>query len=484
MLSSLPIRIRLTLLYSAMFASAALLLCMTNLWMLKQSADEAEYHELQERADDVRAVLQHEKSNLTAQQLGDELAAIYDLKDDGKYLQVRDEEGNWVFRSKRMIAEDSELLFPDRLPARGLITGFHQKNHDVRILSYPIVVNQKRYSVQTGIVLDKSIALLASFRAKILFLAPIVILLAGAGGHAMSRTALSPVAALAAEARRINERNLGTRLPVPIAKDEISDLSLTLNQMLERIEQAFATVRTFTGNASHELRTPISLLRTELEVALYRPRSAEEYRTTLGHLHEEVLRMSGLVESLLALARADGGAEVIALNPIRLDALLHQAADTWRHATNQAMLDFAVEVPDADIFVLGDENTIQRLLSILLENATKYTAPGGSIKLSAVAERERILISVRDTGFGIAPEHKLRIFDRFYRTTPSGGSQEGGSGLGLSLAKWIADLHGTELVVESEPGHGSSFSFWLKIAERNPSSNQDWTASVRVVNRV
>ena len=450
--------------------------------MLKQSAGEAGYHELQERADDVRAVLQHENSNLTIQQLSDELAAIYDLKDDGKYLQVRDEGGNWIFRSKRMIAENPYLPAPDRLPSRGLIAEFRQANHQVRILSCPIVVGQKHYSVQTGIALDKSITLLASFRAKILLLTPIVILLAAAGGHTMGRTALRPVAALAAEARRISERNLDTRLPVPPATDEISDLSHTLNQMLGRIEKAFATVRTFTGNASHELRTPIALLRTELEVALYRPRTAEEYRTTLGHLHDAVLRMTGLVENLLALARADGGAEAVALNPIRLDALLRKASQTWKQVMNQAMLNFAVEAVDEDVVVLADENGIQRLLSILLENASKYTALGGSIGVCAIAESERIKISVSDTGIGIAPEHKLRIFDRFYRAAPVGSSQTGGSGLGLSLAKWIADLHDTELIVESEPGRGSSFSFWLKKTDPDLSCTQDRAAGTKVVN--
>jgi signal transduction histidine kinase len=152
----------------------------------------------------------------------------------------------------------------------------------VRVLAYPIEVRGKRYSVQTGMALNNSLALLASFRNNLLFLTPIVILLAAIGGHLMSRKALRPVAALAAEARRINDHNLETRLPVSRAKDEISDLSRTLNQMVERIDKAFASVRRFTGNASHELRTPISLLRTEIEVALYRPRDGEEYRAILG----------------------------------------------------------------------------------------------------------------------------------------------------------------------------------------------------------
>ena len=128
-----------------------------------------------------------------------------------------------------------------------------------------------------------------------------MILLAAAGGHAMSRKALQPVAALSTEARRINDRNLSIRLPVPQTRDEISDLSQTLNQMLERIEKAFASVRAFTGNASHEIRTPLTLLRTELEVALYRPRTEEEYRETLENLHKQTVRMTNLVHDLMLI---------------------------------------------------------------------------------------------------------------------------------------------------------------------------------------
>jgi signal transduction histidine kinase len=332
----------------------------------------------------------------------------------------------------------------------------------VRILAYTVAAQGKRYAVQTGISMNKSMALLAGFRTGLLLLTPLVILLAAIAGHFMSRKALKPMAALAAEARRINDRNLDIRLPVPSAKDEISDLSRTLNQMLERIDKTFASVRTFTGNASHELRTPISLMRTEIEVALYRPRDAEEYRETLGHLHEQTVRMTGLVENLLSLARADGGAETITLAPIQVNVLFNQIAETWKNATNQAMLDFSTEILGEDLVLLGDSQGIPRLLSILLENASKYTPPGGVVKLSAAIDGERIVLSVRDTGIGIAPEHSLRIFDRFYRVTPAKENVPVGSGLGLALAKWIADRHGTVLKVESETGSGSCFSFSLK----------------------
>ena len=400
----MPIRIRLTFWYFAMFASAAGLLCVASLWMLQRSVDETEYHDLQERADDVRAVLVHEDSAYNLQQVSKDFAELYALKDDGKYLQVRDEQGNWIFRSKRMVAENPDLPAPSQLPKTGLIAQFHQGKHLVETLAYPINVLGKGYAVQTGMALDKSMNLIASFRTKLLLLTPIMILLAAAGGHAVSRKALRPVAVLAASARQINDRNLEVRLPVSRARDEVSDLSLTLNQMLERIDRAFASVRAFTGNASHELRTPIALLRTEIEIALNCPRGVEEYRATLGHLHEETMRMTTLLENLLSLARADGGAETIAFAPVRVNMLLRQTAETWKRAMDRAMLDFHVLIPGENPAVLGDEAGIRRLLSILLENASKFTPPGGSVRLYTTAREGRIVFSVQDTGFGGRPQ--------------------------------------------------------------------------------
>ncbi len=482
-MTSLPIRLRLTCWYFAMFASAATLLCLTSLWMLQRSVDETEYHEMQERVDDVRAVLGHEGADRNLQQLSSDLAAVYNLKDDGKYLQVRDEEGNWVFRSRRMIEENLELASPAGLPMSGSIVDFHQGVHHVRTLAFPIVARGQSYSVQTGITMDKSMALLANFRTNLLLLTPMMILLAAVGGHAMSRKALRPVAELSAEVQRINDRNLDTRLPISGAKDEISDLCRTLNQMLERIDKAFASVRAFTGNASHELRTPITLLRTEIEVALYRPRRADEYRATLRRLHEETVRITNLVENLLSLARADGGAETISIGPIQVSLLLHQVAEMWESTMNKSMLEFTAEIPDDRLVVLGDEHGVQRVLSILLENAAKFTPPGGVVRLYTTDDEAQVIFCVQDTGFGIAPEHKLRIFDRFYRAAPNGGSSGEGSGLGLALAKWIIERHGTGLSVESEPGCGSCFSFKLeKFNSIRPTPNSLtslWTDSER-----
>jgi len=472
-MKSLPIRVRLSLWYFAMFASAAMLLSATSLWMLHRSMDISEYHELQERAEDVQLVLQHEDPQESLDALQKNFEAIYSFKDDGKYLQVRDQDGAWIFRSRRMMLQNPDLPKPGNIPSEGAQSEFHQGTRFVRVLAYPIVVRGRIYSVQTGMALNKPTALFTMFRTDLLLLTPVVILLAALAGHLMSRKALKPVAALAAQARLINDRNLDMRLPVPNAVDEISDLSKTLNQMLERIDKAFASVRAFTGNASHELRTPISLMRTEIDVALFRPRNAEEYRETLMRVNEEAVRMTSLVENLLSLARADGGAEALSTAPVDLRNLFQIAVRTWTAPMRRAMLDFRMDIPAEEIVLLADASSIQRLLSILLENAAKYTPPGGSVVLSAAVAGPVIGISIRDTGMGIGEEDLPRIFDRFYRAAQPGDPSSRGSGLGLALAKWIAERHGTRISVESLPGRGSCFSFSLRTANSAPNAIGD-----------
>jgi heavy metal sensor kinase len=461
-MKALPIRMRLSLWYFAMFATAGCLLSIASWWMLRRTVDSTEMHDLQERAEDVQLLLAHENPGKTAADLTREFTEIYSIKDDGKWLQVLDQDGNWIYRSKRMVAENPRLPLPGLLPTEGTLAEFHQGTRFVRILAYPVTVRERKYSVQTGIALNKSMVLLNSFRADLLLLTPAVILLAALGGHWMSRKALRPVALLAAEARRITVRNLDTRLPVPNARDEISDLSHTLNQMLERIDNAFASVRAFTGNASHELRTPISLLRTEIEVALYRPRKPEEYRATLSRLHEETIRMTNLAEGLLSLARADGGAEALTMVPIELDSLFEKISHAWKKSMQLALIDFRVEIQSRDVAILGDPASVSRLLSILLENACKFTSPGGSVVLTAALAGGSVVLSVLDTGIGIPADDIPRIFDRFYRGAQTDLPNSRGSGLGLALGKWIAERHGAHLVVESEPGRGSRFSFSLE----------------------
>jgi heavy metal sensor kinase len=453
----MSIRLRLTLWYCAMFAAAAGLLSTTSWWMLRRSLVATEYHELQERAEDVQLLLTQLGPHADSTFLRQKFLEIYQVKDDGKYLQILDQDGQWIYRSKRMIDEGLRPDLPERLPPQGGVVEFHQGTRYVRALSYPIHANGRAYSVQTGIALNKSAALLSLFRMQLLLLTPAVLTLAAVGGHFMSRKALAPVAAIATEARRINDKNLETRLPIASTRDEISHLSETLNQMLERVEMGVRSIRDFTANAAHELRTPLALIRTEVEVALSLPRSAGEYREACEQVQLETVRMTALIDNLLMLARVDAETEGVRLQPVDTSQLARRVAEKWKNAMRLALLDFNQEITLEPLFVLADLDSVQRLLTILLDNAVRYTPPGGAVTLQVARSNGYVLFSVRDTGLGIAPEHQARVFDRFYRVDRT----RGGSGLGLALAKWIAEKHGTNISVTSAIGKGTAFQFSL-----------------------
>jgi signal transduction histidine kinase len=379
---------------------------------------------------------------------------------------VFDENGNWIFRSRRLVDAGLQFAAPDELPQRGTLVEFHQGTRYVRVLSYRIVANGQSYFVQTGLALNKSNALLSMYRVQLLFLTPAVLILAAVGGHFMSRKALAPVAAIATEARRINDKNLEIRLPVADTRDEISHLSETLNQMLERVDVGVQSIRDFTANAAHELRTPIALIRTEVEVALSLPRTSREYREACEQVQLETVRMTTLIDNLLMLARVDAETEGFRLVPVEATQLARRVADRWKHAMQRALLDFTLEMTPEPVMVTADSDSLQRLLTILLDNALHYTPPGGAVAIRVASGNDGFVqFSVRDTGIGIPPEHQARIFERFYRVDRS----RGGSGLGLALAKWIAEKHGTGISVISAVGRGAAFEFSLPEASSQPS---------------
>jgi heavy metal sensor kinase len=470
-MKSLPIRVRLTLWYSLAIAVTLFSIGLACLWMVHRAIGNLENEELEQRVRGVRRFLESRPPDETLEHLQAAITADYNVSHGNKWLQVIDEHGNWIYRSPHVAAAYPALALPQQAPADGSTFTYSAESRSVRALIEPISVHGTRYTVQTGMTLNRTLDILFNFRIHIFLLITAGLFVSSIAGHLMSRKALDPVSALAARARLINDRNLDVRLPVPDTADEISHLSTTLNQMLERIGKAFASVRAFTGDASHELRTPISLLRAEIEVALFRPRDGEEYRAVLGRLLDETVKMTSLVENLLFLARADGGAESLALAPIRIDALFRQVADTWQSAMSQAMLDFHVDCPRPDLVLVCNAQGVLRLLSILIENAVKYTPPGGAVTMRAMPASDRIDLSVQDTGIGIAAEHQVRIFDRFYRVAANRDTVPAGSGLGLALGRWIAERHGTELRVESEPGTGSRFSFSLQEADSAPAAS-------------
>ncbi len=312
-------------------------------------------------------------------------------------------------------------------------------------------------AVQTLLSQVASIALLHVFVRDVLILMPLILFLAALLGYWMSRKAIHPMSDLARLSRQVCDHSVNLRLPVASVNDEFSDISTTLNRMLNRVEASDHSIRDFTANASLELQTPVSLIRSEVDAALSSPRSNQQYRESFANVQQEVIHLSGVLDNMVMLARADAGTEILSFEVIDAGRLVRRIGEKWSSSMRQGLLEFHVETCCAPALIRADLVSIQRLLNILLENACRYTPPGGSITLSASADTERVLLEVRDTGIGISGEHLPRLFQRFYRVDSVRSRQLGGSGLGLALAKWIADQHQATFIVESEIGVGTCF---------------------------
>jgi heavy metal sensor kinase len=308
--------------------------------------------------------------------------------------------------------------------------------------------------------------MLEEFTWTALLASPLVLLLASAGGYWMSRRALEPVDRISRTAEEIGAQNLSQRLPLRSAGDELDRLSATLNAMFARLEAAFHRITQFTADASHELRTPVAIIRTTAELVRSKPRGQEEYTKALDRILAESERTSRLIDDLMLLARADAGADGIVQEPMNLAECLRGACAEVRVLAEYGKVCLEASLP-SDCTVSGDDQALRRLFLILLDNAIKYTPAGGAVRVNLAiddsADKRTAVVEVRDTGLGISPEDLPHIFERFYRAAKDRSRKTGGAGLGLSIARWITQRHGGEVLVESAPGTGSVFRVRLPV---------------------
>jgi signal transduction histidine kinase len=305
-----------------------------------------------------------------------------------------------------------------------------------------------------------------------LVVGPIVVLAAVLLGHWLAGTALRPVQGIMDEVEAITDgRSLHRRLAVPMSSDEVSRLALTVNGMLARLEQSFAGLRRFTADASHELKTPLMVLRAGVERALTDPRTPPEVMGSLDETLQQINQMGEMVENLLTLARADEGRAPLAMEPSDLCELLSEAAETAGILAEPAEVRVTTEVPDCPVAIAADRHRIRELLLNLVTNAIKYTPPGGDVHIGLAVQGDAAVITVRDSGIGIAPGDLPHIFERFWRADParSRTGDRPGTGLGLAITKWIAEAHGGSITVQSRPGRGTTFSVTLpRLAAAEP----------------
>ena len=248
---------------------------------------------------------------------------------------------------------------------------------------------------------------------------------------------------------------------MPDSRDELQQLSETLNEMLERIEESFSRTRQFTADASHELRAPMTLIYTAAQHALRRERSREDLVDSMQKILRESQRTTALIDDLLLLARGDAGKAPAALEILDAGPLLRDLAEQAAAMAAAKDISVSLELPSEALPVSANEAQLRRLLLILIDNALKYTPAGGRVTIQGSAGPTDVTISVADTGPGISPDDLPHVFERFWRADKVRSREAGGTGLGLTIAKQIAELHGAHLGVQSEVGRGSMFTIRL-----------------------
>jgi heavy metal sensor kinase len=337
-------------------------------------------------------------------------------------------------------------------------------DQEVRLYSRTLTSVGKPVAViQVGESLFTLHTLLHQLVAALLVVGFLVLAACAVGSYWLSGRSFAPMKRLAETARKIQAGDLHQRVPVPPVRDEMQYLAVTLNEMLDSLDESFSRQRRFVADASHELRTPVAVIRNKAEVALLRPRSRDDYCTVLQSIHAETERLSHLISDLLALARGDEGQARFEHETVRLNHLVESVAANADGLAEARDIHLSVQVSQP-VTLIGDEARLIQVIINLLDNAIRYTNAGGHVQVSLLATASQARLVVRDTGIGIASEHLPHLFERFYRADPArrrtGGS---GTGLGLAIVAWIVQEHGGAIGVESQVGRGSCFTVTLPL---------------------
>jgi heavy metal sensor kinase len=467
----LPIRLRLTLWYSSILLATLFLFAGTLYFGVRGALLTSVDGDLAARINGVEGYLRREVPRFDQTRIRDELeenvlvqasAANPDLEPlAGEMLQISDGHGRWYFQSRSM--QGLNLGAPNSSDENGLVSR-QVSGSTVRIQTVSLQVDGHAFVIQAATSMAALHTTLARIAQLIAWSIPLFVVAASAGGYWLSRWALAPVDRIIETSRAIGHHNLSQRLIVPRSRDELQRLSETLNEMIERIEQAFCRITRFTADTSHELRSPVAFIRTTAEYALLqprkprKPRKPREYQNAFAGVLREAERMTKLIEDLLLLARADSNQPVLIGAPMDARDVVFRAVEHSKIAARDKGINLRAELPEQPATMVGEPSALYRLLLILIENAIKYTESGGWVRTSVEVDARHTTARVQDSGIGIAEEELSLIFDRFYRSDKARQRDLGGAGLGLSIASTIADAHQTHIEVQSKLGDGSTFS--------------------------
>ena len=460
-----PLRTRITALYFAVLVVSFLSFAWISDFAFRNSIETTVNDAAKSNLDSVRGVLLRVSSKGSSE-VEDELNNLSGLWAGAGLLQVTNEKGVTIFQSKPFANPDRSLPIA---PAMKIL--FSTANLDAvqyRIVTTSVRTEAATFLVRAAVPTEPFDQAQDRFRLLLQRTLPVLIVLATILGYWLSGRALRPIKEIIATARGIGVRSLSVRLPAPKSRDELRLLTETLNQMLERIESSVKRIRQFTADASHDLRTPLAVIRSTAELALRRPRTDAQYRKALECNLMTSVETSYLIENLLMLARADSGAAGLEFRKIDLLPRLQKAVEETAILAACKNIQIDSTIRSSPMMVSADGVALDRVFRIVLENAVKYTPSGGQIGVVGRSNGQNSAeVEVRDTGIGIEEKDLPHIFERFYRADGARSRETGGSGLGLAIARTFMDMHGGTIEALSSPGAGSVFVIRLPFSDES-----------------
>jgi two-component system heavy metal sensor histidine kinase CusS len=461
---SLSVRAKLMLLYLLVTFAGLALFGLISFGALQYALLQGKKTHLQGREERLIALLKDNQAKGVPLPLDEQLRNYALVTHEGNLFRIHSADGVLAYPRESPSSDPLSGSSGSRSCIEPVYTTVQLDHQPVLVLCHMIPLNGQLVRLHLGGSTEEQLEILRIYRKTLLLLMPGLILLSTACGYLLSRHALKPVDRMTRAALGIGIGNLSERLPVPGAKDEVQHLAVAWNQLLARLEAAVSRLTRFSADASHDLRTSITVMLATAQLSLHRThRSETEYREDLGKIVTECRTAATLLDALVSLARSDNFIHEVAFKPIDLCTLVVNGCRRVEDLAEASDIMLDWYLPKEPVRIEGDDLLIQRLLGILLDNAIRYTPEHGEIRVEVNLTATEAIIMVRDTGIGMSEDVRQQVFDRFYQADLRERKTQAGSGLGLSIARWIAEAHRADLTVESTPLKGSAFQIKFPV---------------------
>ncbi|HET7441299.1 MAG TPA: heavy metal sensor histidine kinase, partial [Terriglobales bacterium] len=471
-MSRRSLRFRMTMWYAGLLAGALVLFGVSVYVGLARYLDWNLEKSLQEQCRSIGLNLLPEVPKQPAGFLTEEIEESFAPEVNGHFFRVTRGDGTVIYRSGN---PKSGKFDPANIPAFPADQAFSRKiriPHGRRLLLTGMVFTNPdgtRFLVESGVPYRQVEEVLQGLLLTLVIYVPFLVLLAITGGYWLMRRSLKPVDEITQQAEGITSSNLSQRLPVIKSGDELERLSVALNRMIARLDDAFQHANRFSADASHELRTPLTILQLELEGMAQNRQLAPELLDQVGSALEETQRLSHIVENLLTIARLDAGEARMEKVNVNLGELAAETSEQMKLLAEEKSVSLHCQAA-AGVFVEGDRSRLKQVIVNLIDNAIKYTPARREVTVKVWQNGNGAVLEVADTGAGIPAEALPHIFERFYRADKARSRESGGAGLGLAIVKAICAAHDAEISVSSTEGQGARFTVSFPVAKIDPSA--------------